>query len=122
MPSLSPATALGQVRTCLDPFHIPKGSKDSTLLQRHKLNVDNEHEWYGHLVVNPREAEQVREMFRLYAQHRSLSAIIEELGRRGWTTKAFRSQRGKQHGGRPFQEATLLRLLTNAIYVGQVAT
>jgi site-specific DNA recombinase len=74
----------------------------------------------GHLVVNPREAEQVREMFRLYAQHRSLSAIIEELGRRGWTTKAFRSQRGKQHGGRPFQEATLLRLLTNAIYVGQV--
>src|ERR1700681_4821649 len=74
----------------------------------------------GHLVVNPREAEQVREMFRLYAQHRSLSAIIEELGRRGWTTKAFRSQRGNQHGGRPFQEATLLRLLTNAIYVGQV--
>src|ERR1700674_1441523 len=52
----------------------------------------------GHLVVNPREAEQVREMFRLYARHRSLSAVIEELGRREWTTKAFRSQRGKQHG------------------------
>src|SRR6202171_3896524 len=74
----------------------------------------------GHLEVNPGEAEQVREMFRLYTQHRSLSAIIEELDRRGWTTKAFRSKRGKQHGGQPFQEATLLRLLTNAIYVGQV--
>src|SRR4029077_17127762 len=68
----------------------------------------------------PQEAEQVREMFRLYAQHRSLSAVIKELGRRGWTTKAFRSQRGKQHGERPFQEVPLLRLLTNAIYVGQV--
>jgi site-specific DNA recombinase len=74
----------------------------------------------GHLVVNPQEAEQVREIFRLYTQHRSLSAIIEELGRREWTTKAFRSKRGDQHGGRPLQEATLLRLLTNAIYVGQV--
>src|SRR6202051_2179741 len=53
----------------------------------------------GHLEVTRGEAEQVREMFRLYTQHRSLSAIIEELDRRGWTTKAFRSQRGKQHGG-----------------------
>jgi site-specific DNA recombinase len=36
----------------------------------------------GHLVVNAQEAEQVREMFRLYVQHRSLSAVIAELGRR----------------------------------------
>jgi site-specific DNA recombinase len=74
----------------------------------------------GHLVVNTQEADQVREIFRLYTQHRSLSAVMDELGRRGWTTKVFRSKQGKQHGGQPFQEATLLRLLTNAIYVGQV--
>src|ERR1700680_3074286 len=74
----------------------------------------------GHLVVNEQEADQVREMFRLYVQHRSVSAVIAELGRRGWTTKAFRSRRGKQQRGRTFQETTLLRLLTNAIYVGQV--
>src|ERR1700730_16003204 len=59
----------------------------------------------GRLIVNDAEAARVREIFGLYVQHRSLSAVIAELGRRGWTTKAFRSQRGKQHGGRPFQEA-----------------
>jgi hypothetical protein len=35
-------------RTCegLDPFHIPKGRREFTSLQRHMLNEDNEHEWY----------------------------------------------------------------------------
>ena len=74
----------------------------------------------GRLVINQREAEQVREIFRLYARHRSLTAVVEELARRGWTTKSYQSQRGKPHGDRCFQEATLLRLLTNALYVGKV--
>ena len=72
------------------------------------------------MVVNEKEAHQVREIFRLYTRHRSLTEVVEELGRRGWTTKAYRSQRGKLHGGRRFQEATVLRLLTNALYVGKV--
>lgn len=74
----------------------------------------------GSLVVNQKEAEQVREIFNLYTQHRSLTAVVAELSRRGWTTKAYRSKRGKPHGGRPFREPTLLRLLTNALYMGKV--
>jgi site-specific DNA recombinase len=74
----------------------------------------------GRLVVNQREAEQVREIFHLYTQRRSLKAVVEELGGRGWTTKEYQSKRGKLHGGRSFQKPTLLRLLTNALYVGRV--
>jgi site-specific DNA recombinase len=74
----------------------------------------------GRLVVNEREAEQVREVFELYSQHRSLAAVLEEVERRGWTTKAYWSKRGKHHGGRHFRESTLFRLLTNALYVGKV--
>jgi site-specific DNA recombinase len=74
----------------------------------------------GRLVVNEREAEQVREIFELYSQHRSLTAVLEELEQRGWTTKAYWSKRGKHHGGRHFREPTLLRLLTNALYMGKV--
>ena len=74
----------------------------------------------GRLVVNDAEAEQVREVFRLYIRHRSLSLVVAELGRLGWTTKAYQSQRGKTHGGRRFQEPTLRRLLTNPLYIGKV--
>src|ERR1700674_1242382 len=48
----------------------------------------------GRLIVNESEAVRVREIFQLYAKHRSLPKVVAELGRRGWTTKAFRSQRG----------------------------
>jgi len=46
--------------------------------------------------------------------------VAEELDRRGYTTKAYQSQRGRSHGGLRFQPGTLLRLLTNALYVGKV--
>jgi site-specific DNA recombinase len=72
------------------------------------------------LVVNEAEAEKVREIFRLYTRHRSLAVVLEELNRRGWKTKAYQSQRGRPHGGGRFQEATLLRLLTNVLYIGKV--
>jgi site-specific DNA recombinase len=74
----------------------------------------------GRLVVNQAEAKQVRQVFELYTRHRSVAAVVEELDRRGWTTKRFQSKRGKQHGGRPFREPTVLRLLTNPLYAGRV--
>jgi site-specific DNA recombinase len=74
----------------------------------------------GKLVVNECEAQRVREIFRLYETHGSLVAVLEELQRRGWTTKSWTTQHGKQHVGGPSTRATLLRLLTNAIYVGRV--
>ena len=74
----------------------------------------------GRLVVNEPEAVQVRAIFQLYADHRSLSAVMEELDRRQWTTKIWKSQRGTVHGGRPFRDAMLLRMLTNPIYAGRV--
>lgn len=43
----------------------------------------------GRLVVNEDEAEQVREIFGLYTRHRSLAAVVEELGRRGCSSPKF---------------------------------
>ncbi len=74
----------------------------------------------GRLVVNEKEAARVREMFALYAKHHSLSAVVAELARRRWTTKSWCSQGGTKHAGRAFTKASLHRLLTNAIYVGNV--
>jgi site-specific DNA recombinase len=74
----------------------------------------------GRLVVNEKEAQQVREMFALYRTHRSLAAIVAELGRRDWKTKSRTSRRGLKQVGRPFTKASLTHLLTNIIYTGKI--
>ena len=74
----------------------------------------------GRLIVNAKEAGRVREIFGLYVKGRSLSAMVAELERRQWTTKSWTTKQGLLRSGAVFQRATLLRLLTNAIYVGKV--
>src|ERR1700676_1065504 len=53
----------------------------------------------------------------LVAQFRRLAA---RRGVKRATTKVWCSKRGMEHPGNPFKKASLRRLLTNAIYVGQV--
>jgi site-specific DNA recombinase len=72
------------------------------------------------LVVNPKEAQRVREIFRLYEDRHSVTAVLEELTRRRWTTKSWTAKNGSRHAGRPFTKGTLMRLLTNAVYLGKV--
>ena len=74
----------------------------------------------GRLVINQKEASRVRKIFELYRTHGSLDAVIEELNRRSWSTKSWKSKRGLEHGGRPFTPVPLLRLLTNMVYTGKI--
>ncbi|GIW81345.1 MAG: hypothetical protein KatS3mg105_3152 [Gemmatales bacterium] len=72
------------------------------------------------LVVNAKEAAQVREIFQIYLSLGSLLAVADELTRRGWRTKIRRTKKGKTQGGRPFDKGSVYALLTNPLYVGQV--
>ena len=74
----------------------------------------------GRLIVNEKEARRVREIFGLYKTHRSLLKVMTELGGTRWRNKSWKSKRGIEHVGRPFTQATLRNLLTNAIYAGKV--
>ena len=74
----------------------------------------------GRLIVNEKESRRVRDIFALFAQHRSLSAVVAELAQLRWKTKSWKSQNGRAHAGRGFAKASLRRLLTNAVYAGQV--
>ena len=74
----------------------------------------------GRLVVNEREAQRVREIFRLFQAHRSLLKVVAELAGRRWRNKSWRSRSGIEHVGRPFTTSTVRHLLTNPIYAGQV--
>src|SRR5262249_36945687 len=74
----------------------------------------------GRLCVNAEEAGRVRAIFELYLQHQALRPVVEELTRRGWRSKRWRTQKGQLRGGRPFTMTTLHHLLTNVTYRGQV--
>jgi site-specific DNA recombinase len=74
----------------------------------------------GRLIVNQKESRRVRDIFALFLQHHSLPSVLAELERRRWKTKSWKSENGTPHAGRAFTKAALLRLLTNAVYAGQV--
>ena len=72
------------------------------------------------LEVNPVEAKQVQEIFKLYLEKESILTTAQELNRRGWTTKLWTAANGRTIGGRPFDKANLRHLLTNVAYIGRV--
>jgi site-specific DNA recombinase len=72
------------------------------------------------LVVNEAEAERVRTIFKLYLQHESLLAVVQELERLGWVNKRWQTRKGRMTGGQRFTRTNLYRLLTNVAYIGKV--
>jgi hypothetical protein len=76
----------------------------------------------GHtrLVVNEEEAARVREIFALFLQHRSLTATLAEIQKRGWCLKSWTTRAGDPHTGHSFDRHSLVRLLGNVLYLGEV--
>ena len=72
------------------------------------------------LVVNAEEAARVRQIFDLYLQAEALLPVVEELARRGWCNKTWKTKKGLPKGGRPFDKCSLYNLLTNPIYIGKI--
>lgn len=72
------------------------------------------------LIVNQREAIQVRRIFEIYLEMESLLPTVKVLAEREWTTKDWITRKGKKRGGRPFDRNSLYKLLTNIIYLGKI--
>lgn len=66
----------------------------------------------GNLVINEYEAEQVREIFRLYLEGESPIKIADYLREKGYTTKSSNSWAAKHRG------TGVVRTLVNEIYTG----
>ena len=74
----------------------------------------------GGLKINTGEAERVRFIFQRMAEARSGGELVNQLSRRGWTTKTWTSRSGRQYRGRPFQESDVIRLVQNVTYLGKL--
>lgn len=72
------------------------------------------------LVVNAEEAVRVRRIFSLYLELGSLLPVVEEVTRRGWCNKRWKTKKGLARGGRPFDKCSIYSLLTNPIYIGKI--
>ncbi|MGZ5172258.1 MAG: recombinase family protein, partial [Burkholderiales bacterium] len=72
------------------------------------------------LVVNAKEAETVRLIFRLYIELRSVRKVRDELDRRSIVSKKRVSKAGAFSGGVRFGRGALYQMLANPIYVGEI--
>jgi site-specific DNA recombinase len=73
------------------------------------------------LVINPADAETVRALFRLYCEVGTVRQLKEAADRLGLVTKQRQQSSGRVTGGGPFTRGHIYQLLSNPIYVGEVA-
>ena len=72
------------------------------------------------LVVNEREAETVRHIFRRYLDLKSVRELKVELDQAGIVSKMRKSADGAPYGGQPFSRGALYAMLQNRIYRGEI--
>ena len=72
------------------------------------------------LIVNTDEAVKVRWIFRRYVILGSTLTLTKELNERGWTTKSWRTVRGKERKGTIWNKGHIYRMLNNPLYIGLV--
>ena len=73
------------------------------------------------LVINPKEAESVRLIFRRFTALKSVTQLERELRFQGVTAKTYVSQTGKQRYGSALCKLQIYRILDNKVYLGLVA-
>jgi len=72
------------------------------------------------LVINPKEAAIVRELFDIYIKEKSLLRTAVMLNEKGYRRKAYTPPKGKTMGGQNFQTTTVQYIVKNITYTGKI--
>lgn len=72
------------------------------------------------LVVNEKEAGQVRHLFEKYLELQSVNELTQYAVRNGIYAKKWQTAKGITKGGRPIPKMSMHRLLRDRIYIGQI--
>jgi DNA invertase Pin-like site-specific DNA recombinase len=73
------------------------------------------------LVIVPGEAETVRLIFRRYRELGSVRLLQQDLDEQGIRSKQRIYGNGSRAGGQPFSRGALYALLSNPVYIGEIA-
>ena len=71
------------------------------------------------LIVNEKEAELVRLIFKRFLRIGSVTKRAQELRRAGHTTKSWTTQEGKHRPGKPIDKGAIYKILGNRVYLGE---
>lgn len=83
------------------------------------IGYDPDPESKSGLKVNPDFAQVVRLAYDLCIEHGSAGATTRLLNEKGFRMPAYESRRGKKQGGGLFSKQSVIRMLTNPVYVGE---
>lgn len=72
------------------------------------------------LVVNPTEAEQVRQLFEKYLELQSVNDLTEYAKQNGIYGKRWETNKRKIRGGNPIAKMSMHRILRDKVYIGQI--
>ena len=72
------------------------------------------------LLVDPPEADKVRQIFQLYLELKSLPQLAQFLAERGIISRPRTFASGQPVGGKPFRTGALSHLLGNRMYLGEI--
>ena len=72
------------------------------------------------LIINPHEAEVVRQIYQRYLELGSVVELADDLNAKGYKTKVQIRASGPHRGGCAFRRGTLYHLFANPIYRGQI--
>jgi site-specific DNA recombinase len=72
------------------------------------------------LIIEPREADQVRHIMRRYIVVGSVRTLVEELNADGYRTKVQNRTSGAHKGGCLYRRGTIYHMLANRIYRGDI--
>lgn len=73
------------------------------------------------LVVNPDEAQKVKDIFAICEEAGTLSAGLRQIQERDIQTKRWISRGGRHHTSKPFTKSSLAALLANVLYKGCIS-
>ncbi len=73
------------------------------------------------LIIDPPNAERIRDIYRMYLTIGTVRRLKSYLDQHGWKTAVRETVPDQFKGGRPFSCGHLYRLLSNPIYIGQIA-
>jgi site-specific DNA recombinase len=72
------------------------------------------------LVINEKEAETVRDIFKTYLKHKSVRELKTDLDKGGIISKVRVSKTGNRTGGNSLTRGAIYTILRNPIYIGKI--
>ena len=86
----------------------------------HILGYDLDPDNKGVLKINPEQAEIVRKAFNICIEKGSAGQARKTLNETGYRMPEYTSRRGNKQGGSMFSVQSMVRILTNPVYIGKI--